>query len=76
MFVGSVHKCLKQILEHVRDEHIWKVLKLALQSDQVHLFLGSPILGLCRRMNQMGESVRILRLSACIAYIALSLDAS
>jgi putative transposase len=30
---------LKQILEHFIEEHAWKVLKLAIQSDHVHLFL-------------------------------------
>ncbi len=31
--------CPKKIIEHVVEENAWKVLKLAIQPDHVHLFL-------------------------------------
>ncbi len=34
-----VHDRLKQIIEQVVEEHAWKLLKLAIQPDHVHLFL-------------------------------------
>src|SRR6266567_4129436 len=39
ILVGPVHDRLKQIIEQVVEEHAWKLLKLAIQPDHVHLFL-------------------------------------
>jgi len=39
VLVGPVHDRLKEIIEQVVDENAWKVLKLAIQPDHVHLFL-------------------------------------
>jgi putative transposase len=39
VLVGPVHDRLKQIIEQVIREYAWKLLKLAIQPDHVHLFL-------------------------------------
>jgi putative transposase len=39
VLVGPVHDRLKQIIEQVIEENAWKLLKLAIQPDHVHLFL-------------------------------------
>src|SRR5260370_4798402 len=39
VLVGPVQDRLKEIIEHVVEENAWKVLKLAIQPDHVHLFL-------------------------------------
>jgi putative transposase len=39
VLVGPVQDRLKAIIKHVVEEHAWKVLKLAIQPDHVHLFL-------------------------------------
>jgi putative transposase len=39
VLVGPIQDRLKEIIEHVVKENAWKVLKLAIQPDHVHLFL-------------------------------------
>lgn len=39
VLVGPVHDRLTQIVEQVIEENGWKLLKLAIQPDHVHLFL-------------------------------------
>ena len=39
VLVGPVSERLKQIIEQVIEENSWKLLTLAIQPDQVHLFL-------------------------------------
>src|SRR5436189_6216364 len=39
VLVGPVQDRLKAIIEQVVEEHVWKVLKLAIQFDHVHLVL-------------------------------------
>ncbi len=41
VLVGSVHDRLKQIIEEVANEHGWQIVELAIQPDQVHLFIQS-----------------------------------
>lgn len=37
ILVGPIHDRLKQIIEQVIEENAWKLLKLAIQPDHVHL---------------------------------------
>lgn len=39
VLVGTVHDRLKEIIEHVVEDHTWKILQLAIQPDHVHLFI-------------------------------------
>jgi putative transposase len=39
VLVGLVHDRLKQIIGEVANEHDWEIIRLAIQSDQVHLFI-------------------------------------
>jgi len=39
VLVGPVHARRKQSLHEGADEHNWEVLRLAIQPDQVHLFI-------------------------------------
>jgi putative transposase len=39
VLVGPIHDRLKEIIEQVIEENAWKVLKLAIQPDHMHLFL-------------------------------------
>jgi putative transposase len=39
VLVGPIHDRLKEILEQVIEENAWKVLKLAIQPDQVQVCL-------------------------------------
>jgi putative transposase len=63
MLVGPVHERLKQPLEQVIEAHAWNVLKLAIQSDHVHLLLQANPYTLpadhARKLN--GRSSHLLR---------------
>ncbi len=39
VLVGPVHQRLKQIIEQVIRDNAWRLLKLAIQPDHVHLFV-------------------------------------
>jgi len=39
VFVGPVHDRLKHIIGEVADEHRWKISRLAIHPDHVHLFI-------------------------------------
>jgi putative transposase len=39
VLVGPVHERLKQIIEQVIRDNAWRLLKLAIQPDHVHLFV-------------------------------------
>lgn len=41
LLVGPLHDRLKTIMEEVAAEHEWKILRLAIQPDHVHLFIRS-----------------------------------
>ncbi len=70
MPIRAAHGRLKQILEQVRDEHSWKVLKLAIQPNHVNLSLRALPYTLptdyARKLNGrsshlMGEAFSLLR---------------
>ena len=39
VLIGPVHDRLKQIIEQVVQEHQWRIERLAIQPDHVHLFI-------------------------------------
>ena len=41
VLVGPVAERLTQIIQEVADEHEWKIVRLAIQPDHVHLFIRS-----------------------------------
>lgn len=41
VLIGPIHDRLRQIIQEVVEEHQWSVLELAIQPDQVHLFIRS-----------------------------------
>jgi putative transposase len=41
VLIGRVHDRLQQVIHEVAREHQWSVIELAIQPDQVHLFIRS-----------------------------------
>lgn len=60
---GAIEKRLREVLEDVREEHVWTIHALEVMPDHVHLFIESdPIYSVAEIVNRLkGASSRILR---------------